>query len=194
MLKLLNGAYQYDEQCIAFPDITIARGELVGLYGPSGCGKSTVAQIFAGLKVPQRGVLSSPLRERGCNAKVQWISQSPEFAFNPRWKIQRSLAESYAVPDDVLQRYQIQPAWLTRKPNQLSGGELQRLNIVRALAPSTEFLLCDEITAQLDTVTQQQIWQVLKADIVQRNLGALVISHSLPLLDALCDRVIEMPA
>ncbi|WEM41187.1 ATP-binding cassette domain-containing protein [Photobacterium sp. DA100] len=193
MLSLRNGAFEYGRQRLAFPDINIKPGETVGLYGPSGCGKSTLAQVLAGLVPHSHGVLSHPMKQTGVGSPVQWISQSPEFAFNPRWRLSRSLAESHNVTGQMLARYQVNPAWLKRLPSQLSGGELQRLNIVRALAPSTQYLICDEITAQLDAITQQYIWQVLAADIQQRHLGALVISHSYPLLNNVCDRVIKWP-
>ena len=82
-------------------------------------------------------------------------------------------------------------SWLTRFPHELSGGELQRLNLVRALAPTTEYLLCDEITAQLDPLTQQDIWQALCKEVKEKQLGLLVISHDTYLLDALTDRIIR---
>ncbi|MGF1739161.1 ATP-binding cassette domain-containing protein [Photobacterium satsumensis] len=191
MLSLRNGAFEYGRQRLSFPDVSIQPGERVGLYGPSGCGKSTLAQVLAGVLVQSHGVLSQPLKKASTGSPVQWVSQSPEFAFNPRWRLSRSLAESYSVSEAVLARYQVKPQWLERLPKQLSGGELQRLNIVRALAPATEYLICDEITAQLDTITQQDIWQVLQEDLAARNMGALVISHSYPLLRNVCDRVIE---
>ena len=191
MLKLLNTSYHYDQQTIKIPEFSVKKGEIVGLFGPSGCGKSTAAAMLAGIIKPITGIIELPARHKSKNAAVQWISQRPELAFNPRWRLQRSLDESYTVNSELLARYCIQPEWLARRPAQLSGGELQRLNIVRALSQDTEYLLCDEITAQLDTITQREIWQHLLEDIKQRQLGALVISHSLPLLNNICTKVIH---
>jgi len=191
MLKLLNASYQYDTQRIHIPDISVKKGEIVGLFGASGCGKSTAAAMLAGIIQPLTGIIELPARNRAKNSAVQWISQRPELAFNPRWRLQRSLNESYAVSSALLARYCIEPEWLERRPAQLSGGELQRLNIVRALSQDTEYLLCDEITAQLDPITQREIWQRLLEDLQQRQLGALVISHNLPLLNNICTKVIH---
>ena len=201
MLKLTDASVKLQNNIIRFHDITIHRGEIVGLSGPSGCGKSTLAMAMAGIyplhqgqlqhsdNQQHQGWLQTILCKRQPNP-VQWVCQQPEFAFNPRWPLQRSLTESHAIDNKQLGRYKIDPSWLSRLPHELSGGELQRLNLVRALAPSTTFLLCDEITAQLDPLTQQSIWQALCEDVAQHNLGMLVISHDQALLDAICDRVI----
>ena len=200
MLKLTNASVKLQNNIICFPDINIKRGEIVGLSGPSGCGKSTLAMAMAGIHPLHDGELVAKdkihnnwqqqiFAKRQPN-KVQWVCQQPEFAFNPRWPLQRSLAESHAIDKKQLGRYKIDPSWLSRLPHELSGGELQRLNLVRALAPSTNFLLCDEITAQLDPLTQQSIWQALCEDVAQYNLGILVISHDQSLLGAICDRII----
>jgi len=191
MLKLLNSSHLYGKKTIYIPEIRVKKGEIVGLFGPSGCGKSTAAAMLAGIIKPIAGIIEVPPRDRCKNSAVQWISQRPELAFNPRWRLQRSLDESYRVSNDLLARYCIEPEWLERRPAQLSGGELQRINIVRALSQDTEYLLCDEITAQLDPITQREIWQQLLEDIKQRQLGVLVISHSLPLLNNICTKVIH---
>ena len=81
----------------------------------------------------------------------------------------------------------------TPYPQELSGGELQRFCIARALGPGTRYLLCDEITAMLDLITQAQIWDFLLREAERRNLGLLVVSHSAPLLERVCSRRVELP-
>ncbi|WP_017222124.1 ATP-binding cassette domain-containing protein [Moritella dasanensis] len=205
MLKLVNGTAKRDKQLITLPKLILHSGEILGLTGPSGCGKSTLAMVLAGMHPLHSGSLSqSPSKLRIATLEpaiepiitkhnpnsVQWICQQPEFAFNPRWSLERSLTESHPIDTKQLARYKIDPSWLKRFPSELSGGELQRLNLVRALAPTTKYLLCDEITAQLDPLTQRDIWLALCEEVGQRQLGLLVISHDDDLLNAVCDRVI----
>ncbi|WP_413282633.1 ATP-binding cassette domain-containing protein [Vibrio sp. MA40-2] len=190
MIKLLNATYQHSSNIIHIPNISLNRGDIVGLFGVSGCGKSTAASILAGMRKPSTGIMSLPIKRDNENNPLQWITQQPEFAFNPRWKIKRSLMESGNISLPLLQRYLVEPSWLEKKPHQLSGGELQRVNIVRALTQSTQFLICDEITAQLDPITQQHIWNKLIEDIQERQIGTIIISHNIYLLRQLCSKII----
>ena len=93
----------------------------------------------------------------------------------------------------LLDALHIQPGWLTRYPAELSGGELQRFCLARALGPSTRFLLCDEISAMLDLVTQAQIWSFLIREAERRDLGLLIVSHSDSLLEQVCTRIETLP-
>ena len=82
---------------------------------------------------------------------------------------------------------------MDRFPSELSGGELQRFCLARALHPGVRFLLCDEISAMLDLVTQAQIWKFLLEEAQRRGLGMLVVSHDEALLEKVCTRVETMP-
>lgn len=195
MLELSQATVRYNSMTLPLPDISLQRGERLGLSGRSGSGKSTLARILSGHLSLTEGNLIAPAGVKGKANPVQWIGQQPALAFNPKWRIQQSLDEAYQEHDftDKLAQYRIQAEWLTRYPHQLSGGELQRLNIVRALPPTTSFLICDEITAQLDPLTQKSIWQQLLFDADKRHLGLLIISHQQSLLDKLCHRIISLP-
>ena len=96
------------------------------------------------------------------------------------------------MEEEVLEVLHIAPAWLDRYPTELSGGELQRFCIARALRPETRFLLCDEITAMLDLVTQAQIWEFLLDVASRRDLGLLIVSHQSLLLEKLCTRIEQL--
>src|SRR5699024_9199509 len=100
--------------------------------------------------------------------------------------------EGWEPDKKVLDEFGIQQEWLTRWPNELSGGELQRFCVVRALGPDTRFLIADEMTTMLDAITQAQIWQAVLAIAKEREMGIIVVSHEAKLIERLCDRVISL--
>ena len=108
-------------------------------------------------------------------------------------RLRASLEEAGADEPELLEALHIEPGWLDRFPTELSGGELQRFCLMRALRPSVRFLLCDEISAMLDLVTQAQIWDFLLREADRRGLGLLIVSHQSELLKRICTRMIELP-
>lgn len=171
-------------------------GEIVGLTGPSGSGKSSLARLLAGYARPQQGELrlaGQPLPLTGYHP-VQLVLQHPENAVNPRWRIRRILREGWIPDAELLHRLGIMEQWLDRWPHELSGGELQRICVARALGPATQFLIADEMTAMLDAVTQAQIWAAIRQIAAARRMGVLVISHDAHLLQRLCSRTFELHA
>ena len=178
-------------------NLTVHPGERVGLRGPSGRGKTTLCKLLAGYERPGSGQVlldGRPLAGfRGC-CPVQLIGQHPETAVDPLLRLGDTLYEAGPVEEAVLEALHIAPAWLDRYPTELSGGEIQRFCIARALRPETRFLLCDEITAMLDLVTQAQIWEFLLDVASRRNLGLLIVSHQSLLLEKLCTRIERLDA
>lgn len=176
-------------------NLTVHPGERVGLRGPSGRGKTTLCKLLAGYERPGNGQVllnGRPLAGfRGC-CPVQLIGQHPETAIDPLLRLGDTLYEAGPVEEEVLEALHIAPAWLDRYPTELSGGELQRFCIARALRPETRFLLCDEITAMLDLVTQAQIWEFLLDVASRRDLGLLIVSHQSLLLEKLCTRIEQL--
>ena len=173
-------------------ELTLEPGEVLGLSGPSGRGKTTLCKLLAGYERPAAGEIlldGLPLSRYGNPCPVQMIWQHPETALDPLLPLGKSLTEGGPVEERLLEELYIQPGWLRRYPQELSGGELQRFCIARALGPATRYLLCDEITAMLDLITQAQIWDFLLKEARRRNLGLLVVSHSAPLLERVCTRV-----
>ena len=174
-------------------EFSIKPGEVVGLYGQSGIGKSTFANILAGYLKPDKGSVSVdgkmyPIQGRN---PVQLIGQHPEKTINPRWRMKQVLAESGTYSPAFLAELGISDTWMHRYPSQLSGGELQRFCLARAIAPETKYLIADEMTTMLDAITVAQIWQTVLRLVNERQLGMLVISHEMPLLKQTCNRIIR---
>lgn len=194
-------------------DLTLEPGERLGLLGPSGRGKTTLCKLLAGYEKPDSGTVlvdGKPLKEYRGICPVQMIWQHPETAVDSRLRMKETLAEagirlSGAIKSDLvendeetlrdrelLDRLGIREEWLDRFPSELSGGELQRFCLARALRPGVRFLLCDEITAMLDLVTRARIWNCLMEEAKKWGLGLLVVSHDEKLLGKVCTRVVEM--
>jgi peptide/nickel transport system ATP-binding protein len=174
--------------------LAIEPGEVLGLDGPSGVGKSTLGRLLAGLLEPEAGAvrLDGKALPRAGFCPVQMLFQSPELAVNSRWTAGRILREAFEPDPSLLDAFGIRPAWLERFPHELSGGELQRIATVRALAPPLRFLVADEITASLDPLTQAEIWRALLALAAERRLGLLVIGHDAPLLARVATRRVRL--
>ena len=176
-------------------DLTVVPGERVGLAGPSGRGKTTLCKLLSGFETPDGGTVlmdGKPLRDYRGICPVQMIWQHPETAVDPLMKLGDTLREGGPVEEELLEALHIQPAWLERYPAELSGGELQRFCIARALRPGVQYLLCDEITAMLDLITQAQIWTFLLEQAERRDLGLVIVSHNAPLLERLCTRIQDL--
>jgi peptide/nickel transport system ATP-binding protein len=172
--------------------LSLCAGERAALIGSSGCGKSTLARILAGYLKPRSGKVllnGAPLPKKGF-CPVQLIYQHPEKAINPRWKLRATLEEAWTPDPGFLDEMGIAPEWLERYPAELSGGELQRFCIARALAPGTRFIIADEISTMLDVITQAQIWELVLRHARSRNIGLLAITHNLELAKRVTDKII----
>ena len=174
--------------------VKLERGEKLALFAPSGYGKTTLAMLMAGYLEPTKGEIlldGNPLPTKGV-CPVQLIYQHPEKAINPRWKLKRVLEESGQLREDVLDAFGIERPWLDRFPRELSGGELQRFCVARALMSGADFLICDEISTMLDVITQAQIWNVVLEEAEKRNMGILAVTHNPHLARRITDRVYDL--
>lgn len=172
-------------------NLSVKPGQVLGLTGKSGSGKSTLGKILAGYLKPQNGCIrvdDAPLPERG-PCPVQMIHQHPELAVNPRQRMVQMLAESHMPDAETLDLFGVKKQWFSRWPAELSGGELQRFCVIRALHPDTRYLIADETTTMLDAVNQAEIWRALSVVVAKRNIGMVLISHNAALLDRMCPNI-----
>ncbi|MBM6549779.1 ATP-binding cassette domain-containing protein [Marinomonas ostreistagni] len=193
MLQANHLTVGYERPLFSEFSLCLAPGECVGLYGPSGTGKTTLGRVLSGLHKPTAGsvlVNAKPLPKKGFRP-VQYLYQNPLQAMNPRWRIERILTEVAPLDHDLMQMIGIEQEWLKRFPHELSGGQLQRVSILRALAGRPEYLIADEITASLDPISQAKLWQALQRIAKQQQIGVLVISHDQALLSKVCSRVLN---
>lgn len=191
-LKATNISFKYPsakEYLLKDINLELDNNKVMGLIGDSGSGKSTLCKILSGYVTKYEGSVTfdgNPLPKKGFKP-VQLIYQHPEKVMNPKWKMEKVLEESWNVDDETLSEFGIQKTWLTRFPQELSGGELQRFSVLRSLNPETKFLIADEMTTMLDAITQVQILDSVLKIVKKRNMGFLLVSHDMDLVDTICD-------
>jgi len=194
-------------------DLTIRAGETVALVGESGSGKTTLARIAVGLDRPDSGTVTldgQPLTDkrgrmdRGTRAKIQMVFQDPLASFTPH----RSVGASIEVPlriqfnlpararrarvTELLRSVGLEESHADRAPGALSGGQLQRAAIARALATDPALLICDEPVASLDVSVRAQVLSLLAGLQRDRGLGILFVSHDLGVVQRIADRTVVL--
>ena len=193
-------------------DLEIMPGEIVALIGPSGSGKSTLLQIAGLLDRPSKGEITldemkcgklgdgmrTALRRDYLGFVYQYHNLLADFDATENVMLPQMIAGVNAGTAREKSRWLLERLGLGKRlkhrPAELSGGELQRLCIARALAANPRYLLADEITAMFDAVTQSQIWQALLHEAKERELGMVIVSHSESLLKRICTRRIDLKA
>lgn len=166
-------------------------GERLGISAPSGTGKTTLGRVLAQWQAPTQGsilVNGKPLSEKGY-CPIQLVPQHPDKCFNPFRTTGDSLRDAWTPDESWFEKLRIKQEWLTRRPNELSGGELARIALLRALDPRTQILIADEVTAQLDAQIQAEIWKVLIDESQTRPLGLIIFSHNKALLEKVSTKV-----
>src|SRR5699024_4359490 len=194
-LNVKGISYHYPNAPWLFKNLhlSIEPGEIVGVFGYSGSGKSTMAEIIGGYRLPMEGEIligEQPVLSRVHPVQMVW--QHPEKAINPRWRIEKVLQEAGNWDVELIDTLGIKQEWLKRWPSELSGGELQRFSLARALASKNiRYLIADERTAMLDAVTQAQIWSSVLRLTRERKTGVLAISHDHHLLQKISNPIIN---
>ncbi|WP_407391243.1 ABC transporter ATP-binding protein [Methanobrevibacter sp.] len=193
-LEAKNITFSYNKKRQILKDVSLSlnSNQIIGLMGDSGSGKSTLCKILSGYITNYSGEVTldgKKIPDKGFYP-VQLIFQHPEKTMNPKWKMDKVLNESWSPPQDLKDTFGLKDQWLTRWPSELSGGELQRFSILRALNPETKFIIADEISTMLDAVTQVQIWEKLINYAKANNIGILAVSHDPELLEVICDDIL----
>ena len=189
--------------------LRVDNGDILGIVGESGSGKTTLAKgILNQLKLTEGEILLDgenldDLPQKKISQKIQMIFQNPSGSFNPRLKIRSSLEEirkiHYSGREDfdqnllnLLKKTSIDEELLDRFPSQLSGGQLQRLSIVRALLIEPEFLIADEAVSALDVSIRGDILKLLENLHKELGIGILFISHDLNVVHHICNKIIVL--
>ena len=193
-LKAENISFSYNKKRQILKDVSLSvnNNQIIGLIGDSGSGKSTLCKILAGYISHYSGnvTLDGKKIPDKDYYPVQLIFQHPEKTMNPKWKMEKVLNEAWTPTQELKDTFGLKDSWLTRWPSELSGGELQRFSIIRALNPKTKFIIADEISTMLDAVTQVQIWEALIKHAKANNIGILAVSHDPELLEVVCDDIL----
>ncbi|MBV7512325.1 ABC transporter ATP-binding protein [Pseudomonas sp. PDM25] len=194
-------------------DLTVRRGQAIGVIGESGSGKSTLARVVAGLLTPALGGLTfdgqplgGSLSERTAEQfrRIQMVFQNADTALNPMHSVSTILSRPLKMYfglkgaalreriGELLDLVRLPRDMAERRPNELSGGQKQRVNLARALAAKPDLILCDEVTSALDTVVGAAILELLRDLRQELGVSYLFISHDISTVRALCDDIVVM--
>jgi peptide/nickel transport system ATP-binding protein len=186
ILEIKNLTFGYNRGKLLFENFSLSlkRGELISIVGGSGIGKSTLFELIADNLKPVNGEIRV--------GNIGWIFQDPYNSFHPSYKILPQIIEVAKSRDykSYLDRLSLSEDLLHSLPHQLSGGQLQRCSILRALLMEPDVLLCDEPTSALDNITQLETMKLIVS--LLDNIGVLLITHDLDLAKWASDRIIDL--
>ncbi|MGH9008289.1 MAG: ABC transporter ATP-binding protein [Acidimicrobiia bacterium] len=194
-------------------DLRVDRGEIVGICGPSGSGKTTLLRLLSTMEAPTSGALhlgsapvAGPGRGPAPKGFVMPVFQNPLASLDSRWPVWRTITEPLTAPHlgskpGAAERRALARKWLDRiglasvnadaRPGALSGGQCQRISILRALAAQPRLVVADEPTSALDVSVAASVLHLL-AETAASGVALIVVSHDEAALDALCDRIGRM--
>ncbi len=212
-VKDVWASYTGKENVLEDIHLKVRRGRTVALVGESGSGKSTLARVITGLLPPFKGKvvfdgeeLAPALKSRDRNRlrRMQMIYQMPDTAINPRQKVSkiigRPLSFYFGMSGkerknriiELLEKIELSEKYYDRLPDELSGGEKQRICIARALAAEPELIICDEVTSALDQLVAEEILKLLQNLQNELRVSYLFITHDLATVKAVSDEIVVM--
>lgn len=203
----VNKSYRAGQRILKNINLTVGKGEIVGLVGESGSGKSTLAKIIMQLEKPEKGdlffedQLMTKQNRSYFYENCQIIFQNATAALNPVWTVRELLHEPIQAAhksftdrelQTMLEMVKLPSGILEALPSELSGGERQRVNLLRSILVEPQLLVCDEIVSSLDRLIQREIIDLLMTLNKEKNMAILFISHDLKAVSYLCNRIYVM--
>ncbi|PKM73380.1 MAG: ABC transporter ATP-binding protein [Firmicutes bacterium HGW-Firmicutes-16] len=216
LCKSFESGFWRNKKVNAVDDISfqICEGEIFGLIGGSGCGKTTTSRMIMGFLKPDSGSIRYNGRELSTMKKNEWLKmrrdiqivfQNPQMTFNPRstvynccaepirlFHLAKSREEERSRVYEMLDSVGVSRDQSNKYPHEISGGQAQRLSIVRALSVNPKLLICDEPTSMLDVSVQAQVIALIKEKQMEKGISILYVSHDLDVIKAVCQRVAVM--
>lgn len=215
MLEMRNVCKSYSGktrvEVLDHVSLKLEKGRTLGLMGQSGSGKSTIARILLMTETVDEGTVyfhgekvekKDKSMMKSFRRRVQYISQHPESFLDPNWKLRKSVLEGAAIYGEkkeaqerlvgLLEQVKLNRAVLDRYPHQVSGGEIQRAALCRALLLKPEVLILDEATSMLDVSVQAQILNILKEIQEREKLSCLLISHDKEVVSWFTEDIVEL--
>ena len=186
VLEVKNLSFGYKKDFLLFEDfsITLKKGEVKAIVGESGAGKSTLFELILGNLKPNAGELFS--------ARPSEVFQDPYSSFHPSYSLLNQIRDVAEIDeiDSILESMNLDYSLLLKLPHELSGGQLQRASILRAMLMKPELLLLDEPTSALDNVIQLEVMSMLMKNL--DDMGMLLITHDMDLAVWCADEIIKI--
>ncbi len=180
----LHFGYDLDKKIYKDFSISLERGQIKAIVGPSGVGKTTLFELILGNITPESGTINAQ--------RISEVFQDPYTSFHPAYSLQSQIEDVASLEgiDELLKSMNLEKSLLLKLPHELSGGQLQRASILRALLMKPDLLLLDEPTSALDNIIQLEVMQMLLKHL--KSMGMLLITHELDLARWCADEIVEI--
>lgn len=186
VLNIQSLTFGYSKEALLFEDFSlrVAQGQIKAIVGPSGVGKSTLFELILGRSKPHKGVIAT--------ASLSQVFQDPYSSFHPSYRIRDQIAEVASLEgyEALMMKMGLNEEYLNALPHKLSGGQLQRCSILRALLMKPKLLLLDEPTSALDNLNQLDIMKLIVSNL--EGMGVLLITHDAHLAQWCADEIIVL--